>query len=197
MNRGRFFFITGGARSGKSAYAEQLASALKGQVTYIATAEPLDDEMERRIALHRRRRPADWQTVEEPLEVAAAVERIGSRPGVILVDCLTLLISNWLFGAGAPQDVAAAVERAGAQVEALAEAARNAVADVIIVSNEVGLGLVPSYPQGRLFRDVAGRANQLLAASADRVILVVAGKALDLTALNLKIDDLLETAVAE
>ncbi|HHW41753.1 MAG TPA: bifunctional adenosylcobinamide kinase/adenosylcobinamide-phosphate guanylyltransferase [Syntrophomonadaceae bacterium] len=191
MKRGLFYFITGGARSGKSHYAEDLAAALGGPVTYIATAEPLDEEMAARIEQHRRRRPAEWATVEEPRNVAAVVEEIGQRPGVILIDCLTLLISNLLFGGGVTETDEAALARVRAEMVRLADAAWGSAAHVILVSNEVGLGLVPPYPQGRLYRDAAGWANQRMAAKADRAIFMVSGLALDLKALHTDVRRLL------
>ena len=97
MDRGRFYFITGGARSGKSAYAEQLAAALERAVTYVATAEAGDPEMAERIARHRQRRPASWTTIEEPRAVADLLERIGQQDRTILIDCLTLLITNLIY----------------------------------------------------------------------------------------------------
>lgn len=184
MSRGMFYFITGGARSGKSSYAERLAASLGGSVTYIATAEPGDEEMLARIEQHRRRRPAEWTTVEEPREVAAVVERIGAQPGVILIDCLTLLISNLLFGVEREEAEEEALERLRREMKRLADAAWGCRSHVIMVSNEVGMGLVPPYPQGRLFRDAAGWTNQLMAARADKAILMVSGLALDLKALH-------------
>ncbi|MGB9793000.1 MAG: bifunctional adenosylcobinamide kinase/adenosylcobinamide-phosphate guanylyltransferase [Thermacetogeniaceae bacterium] len=190
MTRGLFYFITGGARSGKSSYAERLAASLGGKVTYIATAEPGDEEMAARIERHRRRRPPEWTTVEEPREVAAVVERIGEEPGVILIDCLTLLISNLLFGVEREEPEEEALERVRCEMEKLADAAWGCRAHVIMVSNEVGMGLVPPYPQGRLFRDAAGWTNQLMAARADRAILMVSGLALDLKALHVDVSSL-------
>ncbi len=196
MEQGRFYFITGGARSGKSAYAEQLASALERAVTYVATAEAGDAEMKERIAKHRRRRPASWTTIEEPRAVADLLERIGQQDGTILIDCLTLLITNLIYRdwplqpAGAstgvlPPGVTEKIEdRVTAEVRRLAEAAGSSRAQVILVSNEVGLGLVPASPEARLFRDLAGWANQALAARADRALMIVSGLALDLKALH-------------
>lgn len=191
MSRGLFYFITGGARSGKSSYAERLASALGESVTYIATAEPGDEEMAARIEQHRRRRPAGWETVEEPRDVAAVVEEVGQRPGVILIDCLTLLISNLLFGSGLQESDEDALARVRREMSRLVDAAWGSLAHVILVSNEVGLGLVPPYPHGRLFRDAAGWANQLMAARADKAILMVSGLALDLKALHVDVGRLL------
>lgn len=189
MKRGQFFFITGGARSGKSRHAEDLALSLGPPVTYVATAEALDEEMEARIREHRRRRPEDWSTIEEPRAVAEVIEKIGDRGGAIIIDCLTLLISNLLFQHTAgQQDSERLQKQALTEIERLAAAAWSCRAHVILVSNELGMGLVPSYPQGRLFRDVAGWANQILAAKADKAYFLVAGHVLDLKALNSQVN---------
>lgn len=200
MERGRFYFITGGARSGKSAYAEQLAAALDRPVVYVATAEAGDPEMEERIARHRRRRPASWTTIEEPRAVADLLERIGQQDGTILIDCLTLLITNLIYqdwplqpagdstgerpGVLPPTVTEQIEDRVMAEVRRLAEAACSSRAQVILVSNEVGLGLVPASPEARLFRDLAGWANQAMAARADRALMLVSGLAFDLKALH-------------
>lgn len=166
--------ILGGARSGKSAYAEKLATELGPRVLYIATGEAGDEEMAQRIAAHRLARPAAWQTLEAPQKVGAALAAVKDNPDVLLLDCLTLLVSNILLSKeGESQAVIEAAVQA--ELEAiLAEQARLR-APLFVVSNEVGLGLVPPYPLGRLYRDGLGRANQYLAAQADRVIFMVAG----------------------
>jgi adenosylcobinamide kinase/adenosylcobinamide-phosphate guanylyltransferase len=196
MEHGRFYFITGGARSGKSAYAEQLAAALDRPVTYVATAEAGDPEMVERIAKHRLRRPASWTTVEEPRAVAGLLEKIGQRDQTVLIDCLTLLITNLLYQdwplqhSGDSTGVLSASvteqieDRVMTEVRRLAEAAGSGNARVILVSNELGLGLVPASPEARLFRDLAGWANQTMAARADRALMLVSGLALDLKALH-------------
>jgi adenosylcobinamide kinase/adenosylcobinamide-phosphate guanylyltransferase len=185
--------VLGGARSGKSTYAEALASRLGRRVLYVATAEALDDEMRARVAAHRAARPPEWATLEVPLGVGAALQASpeAARADVILLDCLTLLVSNVLLAAG--DDAAAGADvKAGAtlaqiraEVDALLAAHRRLGAHLIVVSNEVGLGLVPAYPLGRTYRDGLGWANQTLARVADRAILMVAGLPLDLKALPL------------
>jgi adenosylcobinamide kinase/adenosylcobinamide-phosphate guanylyltransferase len=173
--------ILGGARSGKSAQAERLAVERSGAggVLYVATAEALDEEMAARIARHRAARPADWHTLEAPRAVAPAIERELRRAAadVILLDCLTLWVSNLLLAGGAesPPDEAAAETYVRAAVEPLLQLYRRGAATIIVVSNEVGMGLVPSYPLGRLYRDVLGKINAWLAAEADEVYLMVAG----------------------
>ena len=161
----RLTLILGGARSGKSREAEALATASLPPWRYVATAEALDAEMAERIELHRKRRGDGWETHEAPLDLAGAVAALASEPGPILVDCLTLWLSNLMLG---DHDVGAAV----AAFEAALDKAR---APVILVANEVGLGIVPENALARRFRDEAGRLNQRLAARADRVFLMVAG----------------------
>lgn len=159
--------VLGGARSGKSAYAESLVAG-PGAV-YVATAEAIDDEMGERIARHRARRDgAGWTTVETPLDLAAALRaRAPGASGGVLVDCLTVWLGN-LMHAGRDID-----REAASLLESLAVAVPPA--PVVLVANEVGLGVVPDNPMARAFRDHAGRLNQALAARADRVVLVTAG----------------------
>ncbi|HYM73495.1 MAG TPA: bifunctional adenosylcobinamide kinase/adenosylcobinamide-phosphate guanylyltransferase [Stellaceae bacterium] len=157
--------VLGGARSGKSRHAETLITAAARSATYIATAEAGDAEMAARIAAHRDRRDGFWRTVEAPIELPAAVVAHAAPDRPILVDCLTLWLSN-LLGAGR------VVEH---DSEALCGALRDAAGPVVLVANEVGLGLVPATPLGRQFRDAAGRLNQTIAALADRVVFVAAG----------------------
>jgi adenosylcobinamide kinase/adenosylcobinamide-phosphate guanylyltransferase len=171
--------ILGGARSGKSRLAERLASTA-GRVIYVATATAGDDsEMTARIAHHRAGRPDSWRTVEEPLGLAAAVEREADHADAILVDCLTLWLSNLFWEHR--DDTAPQVEAiARAEVSRIAAAARNC--HVILVSNELGCGTVPESPLTRAFRDMQGFLNQSAAEAADEVILTVAGLPLYLKA---------------
>jgi adenosyl cobinamide kinase/adenosyl cobinamide phosphate guanylyltransferase len=154
--------VLGGARSGKSRYAEGLVTRLPAPWVYIATAQAWDDEMRARIADHRQRREPGWRTVEAPLELAAALRDAGSAP--VLVDCLTLWLSNLLLG---DADIAAA--------EAALDMALERAAPTVLVSNEVGLGIVPDSALARQFRDEAGRLHQRIAARAGRVVFMVAG----------------------
>jgi len=163
--------ILGGARSGKSAYALAQVGAAAGPVVFVATAEPLDEEMRERIARHRAERPAAWRTLEAPRGAGEAIRRAAGDAGAVLIDCLTLLVSNAIISAD-ERSAAAAAER---EVEGILAAYKESEASWIVVSNEVGLGLVPAAPLGRSFRDALGRANQRLAAAADRVVLLVAG----------------------
>lgn len=170
----QLILILGGARSGKSSYAERLAVEMGQRVLYIATAEAGDEEMQARIKAHRLARPSTWRTLESPRQVGQALLKLDDRPDVVLLDCLTLLVSNILLSMeSAPQAVIEAEVQA--ELEVFIAAQRHLNVPFIIVSNEVGLGLVPPYPLGRLYRDILGRANQHLAAAANRVLFMVAG----------------------
>lgn len=158
--------VLGGARSGKSAYAERLAAATGLAKRYIATAEPFDAEMRARIARHRAdRAEAGWITFEAPLDLPAMLSELADAGNVVLVDCLTVWLGN-LMHLGRDAE--------GAQ-SALLEAIGTARGPVILVSNEVGLGIVPETPLGRAFRDTQGRLNQAVAARMDNVVFVAAG----------------------
>ena len=179
--------ILGGARSGKSALAERLAAASGRPVLFVATLEPGDDEMRARIAAHRAARPATWRTVEEPLAVVEALRTQARAGDFVVLDCVTLWVSNMLLAGGdagrdAPDDeaVAAAIARAGEFVDWAAAFD----GEVAAVSNEVGMGLVPPYPLGRAFRDALGPANRVIAARAAHVHYLVAGLALELKSLG-------------
>jgi len=184
----KLILILGGARSGKSSFAEDLARRLAGdgEVLFVATAEAEDEEMCQRIAEHRRRRPASWRTLEERLHLGKAVAEAVGGARVVLVDCVTLWMTNALLaGVGPDEEAPPGVEAAAlAEVDALLAAYRAGEATFVLVSNEVGLGLVPPYPLGRAYRDLLGRANQRLAAAADEVYLLVAGLPLELKALS-------------
>ena len=176
--------ILGGARSGKSLLAEQRARASGLDVIYLATAQALDGEMARRVAHHRARRPADWGCVEETLHLAARLRQLATPNTCLLVDCLTLWLSNLLFAGQA-----ATQAEAGAAIDCpLFRSETNALIDtlpalpgqIILVSNEVGWGIVPMHPVSRLFADEQGRLNQRVAAVCDQVTLVAAGLPLTL-----------------
>ena len=181
---GRLLLVLGGARSGKSAYAQRLAQALGGDdVLFVATAEAWDEDMAQRIARHRQERPATWRTLETPRQVGQAIALHRHGTAVVLVDCLTLLVSNTLLHGGTSPDLAAVEAAVQEEVAALAQTCQTSPATCIVVSNEVGLGLVPDNPLGRLYRDLLGRANQTLAARAEAVYFMVAGLPVDVKAL--------------
>ena len=157
--------ILGGARSGKSRHAEELAAAHKGPRVYIATAQAGDEEMAMRISAHQARRGQAWVTVEEPLELLAALRASARDDTFVLVDCITLWLTNLMMD---KRDIAG-------EVEDLCDSLKALPGRICLVSNEVGLGVVPDNPLGRYFRDEAGFANQMLAQAADEVFFLVSG----------------------
>ncbi|HXG50429.1 MAG TPA: bifunctional adenosylcobinamide kinase/adenosylcobinamide-phosphate guanylyltransferase [candidate division Zixibacteria bacterium] len=163
----RIIFVTGGARSGKSKYAEARAEALGKRPLYFATAEAMDEEMAQRIAAHRKRRGEHWETVEEPFELAQVLLSYRGRADCALVDCLTLWLSNLLLLGGE--------SAAEARVKTLLETLPSLDFHVVLVGNEVGCGVVPENALARRFRDLAGWTHQRVAAAADEVVLMVAG----------------------
>jgi adenosylcobinamide kinase/adenosylcobinamide-phosphate guanylyltransferase len=173
MNRKKLIFITGGARSGKSDFALKLAQRFAGRKAYLATARALDEEMAERIQKHKRNRPQDWQTLEEPLGVAKVLKEGAGHFSVILLDCLTLWISNSLMAKWGEKKILREADR-------LLEASQGMKGTVIIVSNEVGLGIVPDNPSARIFRDLSGLIHQKVARQADEVYFMVNGLPLQL-----------------
>lgn len=173
----RIVLILGGARSGKSSYAQQLAAQRGGRVLFCATAQPLDDEMQQRISAHRQSRPANWDTLEVTHGLAAALEGVAGKYDTVVIDCITLLTANCM---GETDDPAAAEKAVGAEVDALIELMGRSACSFILVSNEVGSGIVPDNKLARTYRDAIGRANQALARAAHEVILITAGLPLKL-----------------
>jgi adenosyl cobinamide kinase/adenosyl cobinamide phosphate guanylyltransferase len=165
--------LIGGARSGKSELALRLAAAQSSQVVYLATGQPGDDEMAERIAAHRLERPAGWQTIEEPLRLREAIAGIDTTACVV-VDCLTLWAANALEALG--------VAAAESEAAAAAAVAAGRPGLTVVVTNEVGLGIVPGNPLARSYRDLLGRVNAIWAAASDHTYLLVAGRALELRA---------------
>lgn len=160
-------FILGGARSGKSEYALKLASKAKN-VAFIATCEALDDEMARRIKMHRSSRPKHWTAYEEPLAVAKIIKKRSARHDTILIDCLTLFVTNLLLKKKTTEQIEQ-------EVLSIMKALEKHKGSSVIVSNEVGLGIVPHTRLGREFRDIAGRMNKIVAEKSARVIFMVSG----------------------
>ncbi|CAJ0712407.1 Bifunctional adenosylcobalamin biosynthesis protein CobU [Ralstonia edaphis] len=174
----RLTLVLGGARSGKSHHAEQLALQCAGPVTYVATAGEGDEEMQLRVALHRARRPANWGLVEEPVHLAEALYTHAQHGGCVLVDCMTLWLNNLLFSEHHEYPETGLVtppEAWTAEIDALLTALPLLPGEVILVSNEIGLGVVPMGAVTRFYVDELGRLNQRLAALADNVHLLVAG----------------------
>ncbi|MFH1086961.1 MAG: bifunctional adenosylcobinamide kinase/adenosylcobinamide-phosphate guanylyltransferase [Chloroflexota bacterium] len=170
--------ILGGARSGKSAFAQSLAVSLDQKVLFVATGEPRDEDMAQRIEQHKKARPAAWRTLEISTNVGRRLKGQIGDAGVVLLDCLTLLVSNALLnGLDDPDrlDAAAAEKRVTSEVRQLVNCMNACEGTFIVVSNEVGLGLVPDNRLGRVYRDLLGRANQLLVARCDEVYFMVSG----------------------
>ncbi len=182
--------ILGGARSGKSELALRLAAASGHDVLFVATMQAGDDELRARIETHRTERPAHWRTIEEPLDVTDAVRSEARTGDFVVLDCVTLWVSNVLLthvrdvDEIAPEPASVAARDVGGRVDAFVAWACGFDGDVAVVSNEVGLGVVPAYPLGRLFRDALGSANAAIARRAERVYQVNAGLVLDLNALG-------------
>ncbi len=186
---GEIAVVLGGARSGKSRHAERLAADSGAPVVYVATATPDDDEMAERIARHRAARPAGWRTIEAPYDLELRLGEAVPDGACVLIDCLSVWLSNEMLRqlAGTEIDVTVPAALANAAEREISERVERLVGwaaarpgQTIVVSNEVGSGLVPPYPVGRLYRDLLGRANQLVAARAGAVYLIVAGIAVDL-----------------
>ncbi len=186
---GRVVLVTGGARSGKSVFAEMLAARGGERVAYVATATVGDAEMADRIARHRARRPAAWLTLEAPLDILAGLAAVGAGIEVVLVDCLAVWAANRLLAVGEPAedgwwDRVGALERALAEeLDLVVTTGRAAAWDLLLVTNEVGFGVVPPTELARAYRDLLGRLNQVVAARANDVFLVVAGLAVEITRL--------------
>ncbi len=188
----RLILLLGGARSGKSAYGETLAAQLAGEapVLYIATATAADDEMRQRIARHQASRPPHWLTVEEPHNPASALHT--NTAPVALLDCVTLLVANLLLANVDDHDELdetgfaseAALALVDSAIDDLLDTWRAHSSTLILISNEVGMGIVPPYPLGRVYRDCLGRVNARLAAQADTVVLMVAGLPIEIKALS-------------
>jgi adenosylcobinamide kinase / adenosylcobinamide-phosphate guanylyltransferase len=166
--QGSVTLVLGGARSGKSRYAQQLAEQSQ-RVVFVATAKALDDEMHAKIERHKKDRPKDWLTVEEPLELAKVLAEHEVDCDMVVVDCLTIFVANLMEAEG---ENSAAIDR---RIEALCESLRTVQCTVVLVSNEVGSGVHPVSPLGRAYCDLLGEVNQRVARIADDVVLMVAG----------------------
>lgn len=173
--------ITGGTRSGRSSQAVALAQTMPGPVFFLATAQPVDEEMAERIRRHRQVRPPAWVTIEEPLYLAKALAAHASRGSVVVLDCVAVWLGNLLhrhLGGAGPRDhhqAEALRQRALAEADALCRLPDTMGLRLIVVTSEVGMGLVPETALGRLYRDLLGEVNQMLARRADRVVWMVAG----------------------
>lgn len=188
----QLILILGGARSGKSTFAQRLAERSQRSVAIIATATASDEDMHDRITRHRAARPAEWHTIEEPLQLAEALRQAARVADIIVLDCITVWLGNWLFSQGdADHAEATAISSNYTEgaLEAMEEllttlAGLGASKTLIIVTNEVGLGIVPAYALGRVYRDLLGHVNQRLAAVAARVYFMIAGLGVDIKRLH-------------
>lgn len=167
--KNRLIFITGGARSGKSHFAKRLADGIKGRRVFLATAQALDEEMKSRIEIHKRERPAGWDTIEEAKYLSETIKNCDKKYEVILIDCLTVWISNLLANDSFNES------EIMKEVKSFISKCREIECTTIIVSNEVGSGIVPANRMARIFRDIVGKANQEIAEVADEVYMIVAG----------------------
>lgn len=179
---GRIVLATGGARSGKSTFAEKYLEERYEQVSYIATAIAFDDEMRARIAKHQAQRPSHWETFEAYKELDRLVTQIDSRSKGCLLDCLTILVTNWMmddtridWDRPEPEAVNRLQSEILSAVGELLETLKGLELTMVFVTNELGMGIVPENPMARAFRDIAGRVNQLVASQADEVYLLVCG----------------------
>lgn len=184
----RLILILGGARSGKSTFAERLAAHSGKRVAFIATATASDEDMQDRIARHRASRPTEWKTLEEPLDLVSALQEASKEAEVLILDCMTLWLSNWMGQQAFMSETNDVVlknnanKSALAEIEALLTAMKTLASGktVLIVSNEIGLGIVPMHPLSRAYRDTLGWVNQRIAQDAERVYFMVAGLAVDI-----------------
>jgi len=178
---GRVVFVIGGARSGKSRFAMELAKKENRKVVYIATAQVQDEEMKLRVRKHLKSRPRDWKTVEEPYDLPRAIKNLKGKDKIVIIDCMTLYISNILLKLydenKQPKSINRISNQVLGEVENVVRAINGSMHTFIIVSNEVGMSIVPENRLARLFRDIQGESNQVISKNADSVYMVVAGTA--------------------
>ncbi|MDO4793264.1 MAG: bifunctional adenosylcobinamide kinase/adenosylcobinamide-phosphate guanylyltransferase [Filifactor alocis] len=184
---GRIVLVTGGARSGKSLYAEELCRKNVGSVAYIATAEIRDSEMQDRVRKHRAQRPSDWTTYECWREISPVLPSIVSKDKTILLDCLTMLVSNLMFAqpyidyeTAEMEAVNRREEDIGREVDSILSIVRGSDSTLVVVTNELGMGIVPQNRLSRLYRDIIGRMNQRIGSRADEVYFLVSGIAMNI-----------------
>lgn len=182
--QGKCVLVTGGARSGKSEFAEKYVEAASKKVIYIATAQVYDEEMRRRVAIHQERRPVNWQTVEAPVAADLAMRKAVQEADAVLFDCLSLYLTNLMFAEDAPQEVGERQKYVLNKMEKLLDAASQGRATVVFVTNEVGLSIVPENALAREYRDLAGLINQQFAARMQEVYLVVCGMGIEIKKLS-------------
>lgn len=178
--QGKCIVVTGGAKSGKSVFAETYIQQCAGQKVYVATAQALDEEMKERIAVHKKRRPSSWQTIEMPYGMPNNIQRILQHADVVLVDCLTMYFSNFLFAHEQEAD-AVIIQKALQEMEQTCQYIHNSPGKtVVFVTNEIGCGIVPMGRVSRLYRDLIGTVNQKVAAEAEQVYVTICGITIEL-----------------
>ena len=185
----KIILVTGGARSGKSRFAEQYVAKHGIKIAYIATAQIYDDEMKLRVELHKNRRPAEWTTYESPYMAENAIIEASKKHDTILFDCLTLYTSNMLFAKSAPQEIKKRYEYVKEKIEILLKTAKASNCEIIFVTNEIGMSIVPENALAREYRDLAGLVNQIIAANADEVYMVISGIAVDIKKIATKLEE--------
>ncbi len=189
--REKITLVLGGARSGKSAFAEKYILRKGSKVGYIATAEVLDEEMENRVKYHQaRRNNGRWKTYEAPYKAEEAIAQAGEEVDAILFDCVTVYLANQIYGPNSPEDFDEKYSVAHAEFAKLLEAARKTGLPFVFVSNEVGAGVVPDTVMGREYRDIAGWINQQIGKEVDEVYYCIAGQAVDIKKLAFNLDDM-------
>lgn len=186
---GKIILVTGGARSGKSSFAERYVKENGTNIAYIATSQIYDEEMAFRVKLHKQRRPSSWDTFEAPFNAHEVIAENGDKYDFFLFDCMTIYISNLLCSYDNIDDFDAIYENICTQVERLIEAVRRSNSTVVFVTNEVGSGIVPDNRLSREYRDLAGLSNQMMARAADKVYLVVSGIPVDIKKLEASLQD--------
>ncbi len=177
VNNKGLILITGGCRSGKSEYAERIVNNSDKKATYIATAQIYDEEFAVRVRKHKERRPLDWNTVEEPINIEESILNLNAQDDIVLLDNLTSWLTNMMYENNYEnwQWDEHKEDKILERVETFAQSIKKNKLNIVIVTDEVGYGIVPSYPEGRAFRDLIGKSNQIIAGYADKVYLVVAG----------------------
>jgi adenosylcobinamide kinase / adenosylcobinamide-phosphate guanylyltransferase len=188
-NKPEVILFIGGARSGKSDASVKLAVQYGTHIVYIATGTPGDDEMKERIEVHKKTRPASWITVEAETGVGIQLSYVEADVDAVILDCLTMLTSNILLAGGKQVSEASCVKKISEELDFLLAECRKKRASCIIVTNEVGLGIVPAYQSARVYRDILGRVNKYIAAKADKVLFMIAGLAVDVKKLGVNPGD--------
>jgi adenosylcobinamide kinase/adenosylcobinamide-phosphate guanylyltransferase len=190
VKKNEIILVTGGARSGKSDIALRLAEKCGNDIVFVATAQAGDEDMRMRIEAHKSARSVLWKTIEAPVSIGKSLSLVSTDTDAVILDCLTMLVSNILLAQGEEPDEKALDESVRAEIDSLIAECARLGCTLIIVTNETGMGIVPEYRLARIFRDSLGRANKYIASKADKVLLMVAGLAVDVKKLALDAESL-------